>query len=107
MFIKLKRVWSHSNMNYVPKFNETFPELSNLSSEQLCNRFAKIGVNYYSVNSTPVKPFIRLTILFAFVVFLLMIACLPLVFLLTGRWDYPEKGTLWIRNWFRALKLNV
>ena len=35
IYRKLKRTWSHNDLNYIPRFRETFPELKKVSSEEL------------------------------------------------------------------------
>ncbi len=39
MYRKLKRTWSHNDLNYIPKFKELFPELSKVDNEELADRF--------------------------------------------------------------------
>lgn len=34
MFTELRRVWSNGYMHYIPEFEETFPELKNVSNEE-------------------------------------------------------------------------
>ena len=34
MFTELRRVCSNGYMHYIPEFNETFPELKNVSNEK-------------------------------------------------------------------------
>lgn len=46
MFTELKRVYSQGYMNYVPNFQETFPELKNLTREELADRFESLGVEF-------------------------------------------------------------
>jgi hypothetical protein len=105
IFGKLKRVWSHNEMNYIPKFRETFPELNKLSREELCDRFASLGVDFYRVEETKVKWWVRLTLPFALILFILMLIGLPFVFIITGKWSYGSGDKSRILNWFRALRL--
>lgn len=105
MYRKLKRTWSHSYGNYIPRFKQVFPELNKISTEEMCDRWIELNVEFYSEEETPVKFWMRLTLPFAIILLLLMLICLPIVFLITGKWSYPltEKNT--ILNWFRALRL--
>lgn len=105
MYRKLKRVWSHNDMNYIKGFKETFPELKNVSSEDLCDRWVKLKIDFYMEIQKPVKLWIRLTLPFAFLAFILMLVGLPFCFLITGKWYYPETKKMIVRNWFRALKI--
>ena len=61
IFRKLKRVWSHNGMNYIPKFRETFPELNKLTSEEFCDRWKSLGIDFYTEERSDVKGWIRLT----------------------------------------------
>ena len=102
MFYKLKRTWTHNDLNYIPKFKETFPELKHLNSEELCDRFSKLNVNFYSVNKESVKPIVRLTLPFAIILMILMFLMLPLNFIITGKWRY-DLGKTRIVNWWKSL----
>ena len=105
MYRKLKRVRSHGYMNYIPKFRETFPELNNISSEEMSDRFRVLGLDFFQEKETPVKTLMRFTLPFAIILMVLMLIALPIAFLITGKWTYPlgEKNT--ILNWFRSLRL--
>src|SRR5574344_1853622 len=105
MYRKLKRVWSHNDMNYIPRFKEVFPELKKVSSEEMCDRWIKLGIDFYTDEITPVKPLMRLTLIFGIVLMLLMFIALPFVFLFTGKWSYPLGNKNRVLNWFRALRL--
>ena len=105
MYRKLKRVWSHNSFNYIPKFRETFPELNKLSSEELCDRWIELGIDFYTDEKTPVKAWMRFTLPFAIVLMLLMFVGLPFAFLFTGKWSYPLGKKNIIRNWFKSLRL--
>jgi len=105
LFKKLKRVWSHNDANYIPKFDEIFPELNKVSSEEMCNRWIELGVDFYTDEKTPVKTWVRFTLPFAIVLMLLMFIGFPFVFLITGKWTYPVGKKNRILNWFRSLRL--
>lgn len=105
MYRKLKRVWSNNHMRYIPKFRETFPELNKLSSEEMSDRWSNLDIEFYSEKLTPVKWWIRLTLPFAIILFVLMFIGLPFVFLITGNWHYPQGKNNHILNWFRSLRL--
>lgn len=105
MFKKLQRTWSHNDAHYIPKFHQVFPELKKISSEEMCNRWIELGFEFYEEKRTPVNPLMRLTLPFAIILLILMFICLPIVFLITGRWAYPLSKKNRILNWFRALRL--
>jgi hypothetical protein len=105
VFFKLKRVWSRNNMTYIPKFRETFPELNKLSTEEMCDRWVSLGISFYSEEKAEVGGWIRLTLPFALVLYILMVIGLPFVFMIFGRWSYGGGKKNWVLNWFRALRL--
>lgn len=105
MYKKLKRVWSHNDANYIPQFREIFPELNKVSSEEMRNRWVELGIDFYTEEIMPVKKLMRLTLPFALIFMLLMLIGLPLVFMITGKWEYSISDKNIILNWFRSLKL--
>ena len=48
MFTELRRVCSNGYMHYIPEFEETFPELKNVSNEEMVDRFRKLGIEFYT-----------------------------------------------------------
>ena len=105
MYRKLKRVWSNNDMNYIPKFRETFPELNKIDSEELADRFQKLDIEFYTEKKSKVHPLVRLTLPFALVLMLLMFAFIPIKFIITGEWYYGLSEENRILNWFRQLKV--
>ncbi len=105
IYRKLKRVWSHNHMNHIPRFREIFPELKNVSDEEMCNRWISLGINFYTQEKTEVKWYLRLTLPFAIALLLLMFVSLPVNFLITGYWGYSFSKNNRIYNWLTALKL--
>lgn len=103
MFTELKRVFSHGYMNYVPKFQEVFPELNHISSEELADRFRELGIEFYTTERKPVSPFVRLTMPFAFIVGVILILSIPIHYFITGRWKYSLKSNAKLMNWFEAV----
>lgn len=106
MYRKLKRTWSHNDLNYIPNFKKLFPELSKVKSEELADRFAELNLDFYYEEQTPVNFWTRLTLPFAIILIVLMFFGLPIAFLLTGKWSYPLKEKNRILNWFRSLRLS-
>ena len=108
LYRKLKPTKVHGYINYMPGFNETFPELKHLSSEELANRFKKLNLVYFTEVQTPVKPWIRFTLPFAIIALLLMVIFSPVAFILTGKWGYgmTDSKSNFMYNWFKALRLH-
>lgn len=102
IYKEIKRTWSHNDLNYIPRLREVFPELNKLSTEELCDRFIDLDLNFYTENKKKVNPLLRLTLPFALVTMFVMFLSLPFVFLFTGTWGYSPNKLL---NWFRALRL--
>ena len=106
MYRKLKRTWSHNDLNYIPKFKELFPELSKVDNEELADRFIELGLDFYTEVGNPVKILTRLTFPFALIIMALMFIFIPINFLITGNWGYSiSKSNPILLNWFRSLRL--
>ena len=105
MYRKLKRTWSHGYINYMPNFKKVFPELKNVSSEEMADRFIELGLDYFTEEKTPVSVWIRLTLPFAVLAMLLMLIGLPITFLITGSWGYSLNDKNIVLNWLRMLRL--
>lgn len=103
MFRKLKRVWSHNDMNYIKGFKEKFPELDKISREELCDRWASLGIDLYTQKKQKTNSLIRLTLPFALVLIIIMFFGLPFAFLLRGEWNYGKPG--FVYNWLKSLKI--
>ena len=105
MYRKLKRTWTHGYANHIPNFKKVFPELSKIDSEEMCDRFIELNMEFYYEEKTPVNVWTRLTLPFALLTMLLMIVGLPVTFLITGHWGYSldKKNSLY--NWFKSLRL--
>ena len=105
IFRKLKRVWSYNRFNYIPNFKETFPELNDVSYEEMCDRWCSLGIDFYTEEKVEVKGWIRLTLPFALILYVLMLIGLPFVFIITGKWGYGLGEKSRVMNWFKALRL--
>jgi hypothetical protein len=105
IYRKIKRTWSNGYANYIPNFKKTFPELSNLSNEELADRFILLKIDFYYEHKTPVNVWTRLTLPFAIFVMLGMVISLPIAFLVTGKWGYSLGENNRLLNWFKSLGL--
>ena len=105
MYRKLRRVWSNGYANYIPNFDKVFPELKRLTSEELCDRFIELGLEFYAEKQTPVPVWLRLTLPFAIITMLIMLIGLPITFIITGKWHYNLSDKNIVYNWLKALKL--
>lgn len=105
IFRKLKRVWAYNSFEYIPKFRETFPELNKLDYDEVCRRWQSLGIDFYTEEKVEVKGWIRLTLPFALILFILMFIGFPFAFIITGKWSYGNGDKSRILNWFRQLRL--
>ena len=107
VFRKLERTWSHNNCCWYleRELKKAFPELKQLRSEELCDRFAEMNIDFYETVREKASPLIRLTLPFAIIVILLMIVGMPILFMIRGYWGFTLKDSSRLFNWFKALKL--
>ena len=109
IFKELKRTSSHGeiDLNIWYKFKEQFPEIKDVSWEEAHYRFREIGLDFYTEKETPVKWWVRLTLPFVIIVWLLMFIGLPIHFMITGKWTYEGNGYIgnFIYNWFGMFNL--
>ena len=107
VYRKLERVWrnNHTDYIFIDKFRKVFPELSKLDSEELCDRFSELNMDFYYEKKTEVNKLVRITLPFAIILMILMIICLPIVFMVTGKWGYWLDRNHRVNNWFRMLRL--
>jgi hypothetical protein len=106
IYRELKRTNSNGYLNYIPRFREEFPELSKLDSEELAQRFRRLNLEFYYEKQKPVKFWVRLTLPFALITYLIMFFSLPLNFIISGEWGYSFNEKNFILNWLRSLRLN-
>jgi len=104
IYRKLKRTWTHGYGN-IPRFKKVFPELKNIDSEELADRFIDLGMDFYTEEKKSINPLLRLTMPFALLVMVVMIVGIPVNFLITGNWGYSLGENNRILNWLRALRL--
>ena len=102
---KLKRTWSHNDLNYIPGFKEKFPELKHLSSEELCDRFSELNVNFFEEIEVKEKLWIRITLPIALVLTVTMFLLIPIKYIITGSWYYQLRNTPFVYNWFKRFWL--
>ena len=106
IFRKLKRVWSHNQYCYIPKFQETFPELRNVSYEDMCDRWRSLKIDFYTEEKTEAKWWVRLTLPIAFTLYILMFMWIPFLYIFTGKWGYSLGHNSRVLNWFRSLGIS-
>lgn len=106
MYRKLKRTWSHNDLNYIPNFKKVFPELAKLDSEELAERFIDLNVDFFCEKETAVPMWLRFTMPFAVLVMLLMFFAIPINFLITGNWGYSLGNNNRLLNWFKSVKIS-
>ena len=105
IYRKLKRVSTNGYANYIKDFTKIFPELSKIDSEEMADRWYRLGIEFYTDEQKKVSPILRLTLPFALIMMLLMFISLPFNFMITGNWGYSFGKNNRVYNWFKALKL--
>lgn len=105
IYRKLHSTYSNGYAGYIPRFRETFPELSKLDSEELANRLNALKLDFYCEQKKPVSGWVRFTLPLALIVITLMFVGLPINFWITGRWGFPLGKNNMVLNWFRSLGL--
>lgn len=106
LYRKLKRTNSYGYMNYIPHFKKVFPELKNITNDEMVRRFKELNLDFFTEKKTYAKKWVRLTLPFALILMLLMLSLLPIVFIIKGSWSYGFSSKNLILNWFRMLKLH-
>jgi hypothetical protein len=104
MYREIKRINNHGSV-YIPKLKKVFPEIKHLDDYELSARFRELNLIFYSEEIKPVNGWIRLTLPFAIILFLLMIVFTPVYFLITGKWSYELTNKSVVRNWFAKLRI--
>ena len=106
IFKTLRRVYSYGSMNNIPNFDTIFPELKDISKEELYRRFADANIEFFVTKREPVSFLMRLTFPLALIVMLLMIIFMPINYLITGDFKYDEDKFPQLWNWFEKIGIN-
>lgn len=48
LYRKLRRTYSHGEIDYIPMFRELFPELKKVSNEDLADRFRELKLDFFT-----------------------------------------------------------
>ena len=96
---RLKRV----NEYFVAcKLKNIMPQLKNVDVEVIEDYLERTNCIFYEEKSKPTPKWLRFTLPFALILFILMFLFLPINFIITGRWGYNRNGAL---NWFKSLNI--
>lgn len=107
LFNKLENVTSFGSMNTIPDFDKIFPELKNLSRDELYRRFSKSNIEFFMVHKKKVPALLRLTMPLAILLILIMFIMMPINYFATGSFRYDTDKYIKVWNWFEAIGLNV
>ena len=99
IYWKTKRL---NNLSVAYKLKELIPELKGVYSEHIESYLRGSGLEFYETEKAKAPLLIRLTLPFAFIVFVAMLALLPISYIITGKWSYD---VIWVKNWFKMLGL--
>lgn len=105
MYRKLKRTWSHNDLNYIPRFMELFPELKKVDREELADRFHELKLDFYCEEITPVSFWLRITLPLAIILSIVMLVFIPVKFIFDGKWGYSLGEKNIVLNYLKSLKL--
>ena len=107
IFNKLENVTSFGSMNYIPDFDKIFPELKDLSRDELYRRFSQSNVMFFMVHKKKVSALLRLTMPLAIILILIMFIMMPINYFVTGSFRYNTDRYIKLWNWFEAIGLKV
>lgn len=85
-------------MNYIPDFDKIFPELKDLSRDELYRRFSQSNVRFFMIHKKKVPAILRLTMPLA-----IMTIMMPINYFVTGSLRYDVDKHIKIWNWFESL----
>ena len=107
IFTKLENVTSFGSMNYIPDFDKIFPELKDLSREELYRRFSQSNIKFFMVHNKKVPSLLRLTMPLAIILILIMFIMMPINYFVSGSFRYDTDRYIKIWNWFEAIGFKV
>jgi len=86
--------------NTAYELKKCIPKLKNEDTNDLVDDLRGSNLSFVMIESVK-KPFwVRLSLPFGIIVFLLLFITLPIKFMITGSWSYKW---MWLQNWFSAL----
>lgn len=83
------------------ELNKMFDEFNNTPVMDIEEKLRCSDMRFYEYKLEPVPVWMRFTLPFALVMWVLMFAFLPINFMINGKWGYEQGG--WIYNWFKSL----
>jgi len=105
--INIENVTSFGSMNYIPDFDKIFPELKDLSREELYRRFSQSNIKFFMVHNKKVPSLLRLTMPLAIILILIMFIMMPINYFVTGSFRYDTDKYIKVWNWFEAIGFKV
>lgn len=85
---------------------ESIPELTSYQKSKIYDneiiRFSPF--EFYKEKETTSNIWLRLSVIFLPVVWIILLLFLPITFILTGRWGYNKRFN-WILNWMDKVKI--
>jgi len=99
----MKFYWYKRKIDYFSvamELKKVIPELKVSTSDHIEDCLRGSGLEFYRVTNKKVPVFIRLTLPFAAITFVVLFLTLPIKFMVTGKWGYDNER---LRNWFTSL----
>jgi hypothetical protein len=97
---KFWKIKKQDYWNTAYELKKWIPKLKNEDIDDLVDNLRGSNLSFVLTESVD-KPFwIRLSLPFGLIVWLILFITLPIKFMVTGTWNYKW---LWLQNWFSAL----
>ena len=79
---------------------KAIPELKNCDAEQIESHLRGTNLMFYKAEKVSTSLAVRLTLPFAFILMVILFACSPINYIISGHWGY---NWLWLSNWLKQL----
>lgn len=96
-FWKIKR---QDYWNTAIELRKILPELNNAYTDDVVDNLRGSNLSFVMIESVKKSFWIRLSLPFGILTFLVLFITLPIKFMITGSWNYKW---MWLQNWFSAL----
>ncbi|MBG0514080.1 MULTISPECIES: hypothetical protein [Elizabethkingia] len=104
--MNLRNIQKASDIEVENWLKESIPELTSYQKSKIYNdeivRFSPF--KFYKEKKETSNVWLRLSIIFLPIVWIILFLFLPLTFIITGRWGYSNKFN-WILNWMDKVKI--
>lgn len=95
--------WKVKKLDYFSvalELKNRIPELKKIDCEIIADKLRGSNLEFYKTVEMETPFFIRLTLPFAVIFFLLLLIFMPINYFITGEWGYKIE---WFKNWMNKL----